>query len=108
MAFMRTDTPKSMMSRAWSTNDLGAALEHIVLNKDELPDDLSQLEVRVFQSSEDSIVFRNIKPVGSRPVHSFFSICPPDLFSRGVPPQELEKALADMGAIESSVWGLAG
>lgn len=72
MAFMRTDTPKSMMSRAWSTNDLGAALEHIVLNKDELPDDLSQLEVRVFQSSEDSIVFRNIKPVGSRPVHSFF------------------------------------
>ena len=111
MAFMRTDTPKSMLSRAWSTNDLSAALEHSLLHKDELPDDLGQLEVRVFESSWVSVGFRILrtKPVGSCLVHCVLTLSTRlYFFSHGSPLEELERAIADMNAIDSAVWGLDG
>lgn len=43
---------KTMVSRAWSTNDLSKGIEHILTDgKNELPDDLSQLEARLISCS---------------------------------------------------------
>ena len=45
MSLERRDSAKSMLSRAWSTTDLVKGLEHILTDgKNELPDDLAQLE----------------------------------------------------------------
>ena len=48
MSLERRDSAKSMLSRAWSTTDLVKGLEHILTDgKNELPDDLAQLEENI-------------------------------------------------------------
>ena len=48
MSLDRRDSAKSMLSRAWSTTDLVKGLEHILTDgKNELPDDLAQLEENI-------------------------------------------------------------
>lgn len=43
--FMRADSARTMRSRAWSTDELGAGLAHILSDgRLELPDDLAQLK----------------------------------------------------------------
>ena len=44
MAFARSDTEKTMMSRVTSTSELGKAMSHIFLDANNLPDDLDQLQ----------------------------------------------------------------
>ena len=45
MSLERADTARTMASRAWSTTDLTRGLEHVLTDgKNELPDDLSQLQ----------------------------------------------------------------
>lgn len=51
----RTDSgvsEKTMMSRAWSTTDLSKGIEHVLLDgKNELPNDMAQLEARLISCS---------------------------------------------------------
>ena len=44
MSLARADSAYTMVSRSWSTTELTAGLEHILLDKNELPDDIAQLE----------------------------------------------------------------
>lgn len=45
MAMSRAGSSHTMLSRAWSTTDMAAGLEHLLTDgKNELPDDISQLE----------------------------------------------------------------
>lgn len=47
MSLARADSEQSMISRGWSTSDLVRGLEHVLTDgKNELPDDLAQLEER--------------------------------------------------------------
>lgn len=47
MSLARGDSARSMVSRGWSTSDLVRGLEHVLTDgKNELPDDLAQLEER--------------------------------------------------------------
>lgn len=47
MSLVRADSSSTMLSRAWSTTDLVKGLEHVLTDgKNELPDDLAQLEER--------------------------------------------------------------
>lgn len=47
MAFLRTNTARTCVSQAWSTCEMNSALEHLLMDKDELPDDPQKLEASV-------------------------------------------------------------
>lgn len=44
MSLARSESAYTMVSRSWSTAELSAGLEHILLDKNELPDDMAHLE----------------------------------------------------------------
>ena len=50
MAFVRTNTARTCASKAWSTTDLNSALERVLLDQDDLPDDIEKLEAALLRS----------------------------------------------------------
>ena len=61
MSLERRDSAKCMLSRAWSTTDLVKGLEHILTDgKNELPDDLAQLEENILLLHFQYMVVLNV------------------------------------------------
>ena len=44
MSLAQSESAYTMVSRSWSTAELSAGLEHILLDKNELPGDMAHLE----------------------------------------------------------------
>lgn len=102
MAFMRSSTSASLVSKAWSTRELGEGIAHILTDgRMELPDDAAQLQdqcdCRCLRSWPFLFFFQINRSEVTRTLKQPLTLAA-SLYDPGTRGEDLDRALADYEA----------